>query len=180
MSHERLVGGIRFALLVLLLCNASACGSDDNPGGPSGGGSGGGGTGGGGGSLSPGTMRATVDGTVWTGAINVASIATGNFLVVTGASDIGTARQIFLTMSAPAQVGTHTVASNQVVGSYAMSSTVGWLAAGPVGSGTVTISSLTATSAEATFSFVMTPNTAGAAPNKVVTDGAFNTRIPTP
>jgi hypothetical protein len=125
-------------------------------------------------------MRATIDGTVWTGAINVASIATGNFLVATGASDIGTPRQILLSISTPAQVGTQTVASNQVVGTYVTSPTVGWLAAGPSGSGTVTISSLTATSATGTFSFVMVPNTGGVSPTKVVTDGAFNVRIPTP
>ena len=182
MRLERLVvrmahGPVRSTLLVLLMCIAPACGSNDNPTGP---GSSGGGATGGAGSLSPGTMRATIDGTAWTGAINVAAIATGNFLVITGASDIGTPGQILLSLSTPAQVGPQTVASNLVVGSYVTSPTVGWLAAGPSGSGTVTVSSLTATSATGTFSFVMFPNTGSASPTKVVTDGAFSARIPTP
>jgi len=160
--------------VMLLLGITPACGSNNNPAGPSIGGGGGGGT------LSPGTMRATIDGTVWTGTINVAAIATGNFLTVTGASDIGTPRQILLTLSTPARVGTETLASNLVTGAYVTSPTVGWLAAGPSGSGTVTISSLTATLATGTFSFVMFPNTGGVSPTKVVTDGAFNARIPTP
>jgi hypothetical protein len=125
-------------------------------------------------------MTATVDGTAWTGAINVASIATGNFLVMTGASNIGTPAQILLSISTPAQVGTQTVGSGSAVGTYVTSSTVSWVAAGPTGSGTVTVSSLTATSAEGTFSFVMFSNAAGTGPTKVVTDGAFNARIPTP
>jgi hypothetical protein len=124
-------------------------------------------------------MRATVDGVVWNGTINVASIATGNFLVMTGETGIGTPNEILLTISTAAQVGTQTVASNLVVGSYISSRTDGWLAAGPSGSGTVTVSTLTSNSATGTFSFTMVPNS-GSGPTKVVTNGEFNARIPTP
>jgi hypothetical protein len=124
-------------------------------------------------------MRATIDGVVWNATINTAAIATGNFLVMTGVTDIGTPNQILLTLSTPAQVATQTVAGGQVVGSYITSPTVSWLAAGPMGSGTVTVTSLTATSAIGTFSFTMPPNP-GASGTKSITDGTFNARLPTP
>jgi hypothetical protein len=162
-------GAIQGLLAALLLTFSPGRGSSDNPAGPSGGS----------GNLNPGTMRATIDGTVWTGRINVAAIATGNFLTITGETDIGTPNQILLTLSTPAQVGTQTVASNLVVGSFVTSSTMSWLAAGPMGSGTVTVATLTATSALGTFSFVMPPNP-GVTGTKVVTNGTFNARIPTP
>jgi hypothetical protein len=161
-------GPFQLTLAVVLLSVLSACGSD-SPSGPSGDGGG----------LSQGTMRATVDGVVWTGRINVAAIATGNFLVMTGETGIGTPDQILLSLSTPARVGTETVASGLVVGTYVNTPTVNWLAAGPTGSGTVTVSTLTATSATGTFEFVMVPNP-GLGSNKVVTNGEFNARIPTP
>jgi hypothetical protein len=126
-------------------------------------------------------MTATIDGVAWRGAINVAAIATGNFLVVTGASDIGTPNQILVSFSTPAQVGTQTVGvNNNLVGTLVTSPPLNWIAAGPSGSGTLTVSTLTATSSTGTFSFVMTASIPGSAPTKVVTNGAFNARIPTP
>jgi hypothetical protein len=166
-------------LAVSMVCIVPACGSDDNPAGPGSGG-GGGSAGGGAGSVGPQSMRATVDGVPWTGVINVASIATGNFLVVTGASDLGGPNETLITLSTPAQVGTQTVASNLVVGAYVTSRTTGWITIPPAGSGTVTVTSLTPTRATGTFSFVMMPNSGAAAPLKVVTDGSFDAQIPTP
>jgi hypothetical protein len=163
--------------VLIFLLSLAACGSD--PVGPSGGaGTGGGGTPGGG--ASGFGMRATVDGVLWTGDINVAAIATGNALVVTGVSDIGTPRQILITVNTPARVGTETVASNQVGGLYVTSPTTGWSTLSPLGSGTVTVTSLTATRATGTFSFVMAPNTGAPGPLKTVTNGSFDARIPTP
>jgi hypothetical protein len=162
-------------LISLMVMVLSACGSGSPPG-PSGTGSG---PSQGGSGIAQGTMRATVDGVLWTGRINVASIATGNFLVITGETGIGTPNQILLSISTPAQVGTQTVASGLVVGTYLIAPTVHWLAAGPQGSGTVTVSTLTSTSATGTFSFVLPPGN-GTTTTKIVTDGAFNVRIPTP
>jgi hypothetical protein len=126
-------------------------------------------------------MTATIDGAPWTGAVNVASIATGNFLVVTGASDFNTPNQILVSFSTPAQVGTQTVGfNNPLTGTLVTTPPLNWIAAGPSGSGTLTVSTLTATSATGTFSFVMTASIPGSAPTKVVTNGAFNARIPTP
>jgi hypothetical protein len=124
-----------------------------------------------------GTMTATIDGVPWTGRITVASIATGNNLVVSGTGSPGITT---IALSSPAQVGTQTVGSTSpLVGSLIVSPTVGWLAAGPIGSGTMTISTLTETSATGTFSFTLVPNL-GSGPNKIVTNGTFNAVLPTP
>jgi hypothetical protein len=176
------LGAVQLMMVVSLLCGTIGCGG--GPAGPSatgGGSSGGGSTGGGGGapSLSPGMMTATVDGVPWTGRINVASIATGNSLVMTGETGIGTPSQILLSISTPARAGTENVGSGLVVGTYVTAPTVNWLAAGPTGSGTVTVTTFTQTAATGTFSFVMAPG-AGTTTTKVVTAGAFNVRIPTP
>jgi hypothetical protein len=175
---------VAFTLLACLLGLTAACGSKDNPAGP---GSGGGAEAGGGGSSGGGTgsfgMRATVDGVPWTGEINVAAIATGNALVVTGVSDIGTPNQILITVNTPARVGTETVTfgpGSQVGGLYVTSPTTGWSTISPLGSGAVTVTSLTATRATGTFSFVMAPNTGAPAPLKTVSNGSFDARIPTP
>jgi hypothetical protein len=124
-----------------------------------------------------GTMSATIDGEPWIGTITVATIATGNNLVV---SATGSPGMTTIALNSPAQSGTHTVGpTSSVVGSVITSPTVGWLAAGPIGSGTMTISTLTATSVTGTFSFTLVPNM-GTGPNKVVTNGTFSARIPTP
>jgi hypothetical protein len=164
----------RAAVALLLLLFMSACGSDGSPGSPSGGG----GSGSGGGpSISPGTMTATIDGATYTSAINTAALAASNSLVMSAAGFPGAT---IMSFAAPAQVGTHNVgASNPVTGALVTSPTVGWLAAGPSGSGSVTISTLTATSTTGTFAFTLTPNS-GTGPNRVVSNGAFNARIPTP
>jgi hypothetical protein len=124
-----------------------------------------------------GTMEAVVDGVPFTGTITVASIATGNNLVVSGTSFPG---MVTIFFSTPAQVGSQAVGpTGLVVGGMVTSPTVGWLAAGPLGSGTVTVSTLTPTSATGTFSFTLVPNS-GSGSNKVVTNGTFTAHLPTP
>jgi hypothetical protein len=124
-----------------------------------------------------GTMTALIDGVPWIGTITVATIATGNNLVV---SATGSPGMTTIALNSPAQIGTHTVGpTSTVVGSVITSPTVGWLAAGPIGSGTMTISTLTATTATGTFSFTLVPNI-GTGPNRVVTNGTFSARLPTP
>jgi hypothetical protein len=178
------------AALALLLA-LSGCGGS-NPGGPTGGASGtsggsgspGGSSAGSGSTLSPGMMTATVDGVPFSGTITVAAIAAGNSLVVSGTSGLGTNSMLTIAVSAPAQIGTYAVGPiGQLVGTLtahtAVSATDGWLAAGPSGSGSLTISTLTSTGATGTFSFVLTPNVATGS-NRIVTNGAFNARLPTP
>jgi hypothetical protein len=178
MSSERFDAAFRSfrsATGVMLLSVVAACGSDSpaapntSPSGSSGGGN----------ALGVGMMRATIDGVGWTGRINVAAIATGNFLVMTGETDFGTPNQMLLSLSTPARVGTETAASGLVVGTLVTVPPVNWVSAVPGGSGTVTVSTLTATSATGTFSFVMPPGN-GTTTTRVVTAGEFNVRIPTP
>jgi hypothetical protein len=49
-----------------------------------------------------------------------------------------------------------------------------WYAAGTIGSGSVTFTTLTATQASGTFVFTIPANSGGASGNKLVTDGVFN------
>ncbi len=162
------------AVISTLLLIVPACGSKDNPTGPSGGG--GGGTSG----PAAGTMTATIDGVAWSGTITVASIATGNNLVVSATDRPGSPGMLTLVLNVPAQVGTQTVgATSLVTGALVQSTTVSWLAAGPTGAGSVTVSTLTSTTATGTFSFTLVANL-GAGQNRAVTNGAFNARIPTP
>jgi hypothetical protein len=127
-----------------------------------------------------GTMTAVIDGVPWSGTINVASIATGNHLVVSATPDPSRPGIDVLTFSTPAQVGTQTIGAPGVTAAYVLSPPVNWIAAGPAGSGSVTVSTLTATNATGTFSFTMVGSLGPNPDLKVVTNGAFNARIPTP
>ena len=167
-------GPVRSALALMLMLIMPACGSDGNPGSPSGSG------GGGGSSLSPGTMTATIDGVAWTGTINTAVVANGSLIVSAAVSPTSSG----IALASPAQVGTQTVGSGSAVTAVLLAnvtspSSESWLAAGPTGSGSMTISTLTATSATGTFFFTLVPNP-GTGQNRVVSNGAFNARIPTP
>lgn len=52
--------------------------------------------------------------------------------------------------------------------------TATWTSTLPGGSGSVTITELTATRARGTFEFTLVPSDAGAVGNRVVTDGEFD------
>jgi hypothetical protein len=130
----------------------------------------------------PGMMTAVIDGVPWCAPINQA-VRTGSVLIVSAIDHpeaFDTPGTTSLSFSAPAEVGTHTVGFvNPLTGILVTLPASNWLAAGPVGSGSLTITTLTETSATGTFSFTLVPG-GGTGPNRVVTDGAFSVRIPTP
>jgi hypothetical protein len=129
------------------------------------------------GTASAGTMTAMIDGVLWCAPINQAVMVPGSLLIMSA----GTPGMTLLALSTPAQIGTQTVGSSSPLTamlSTALTST--WIAAGPVGSGSLTISTLTPTSATGTFSFTVVQSDITGQTSKVVTNGAFNTRIPTP
>jgi hypothetical protein len=134
------------------------------------------------GALPPlGTMTAIIDGVPWSGTITVARIATGNALVVSATQNLGRPDNNTLALSTPAVPGTQLVGGPSVTGAWVLfPSMVSWLAAGPQGSGSVTVSTLTATNATGTFFFTLVGNPGVSPDIRVVTNGAFNARIPTP
>ena len=105
-----------------------------------------------------GTMTAIIDGVPWSGTITVARIATGNSLVVSATQDPSRLGVNTLAFSTPAQVGTQMVGATGVTGAFVLSPPVNWIAAGPAGSGSVTVSTLTATNTTGTFFFTLEGN----------------------
>ena len=166
---NRLLNVGAFALLV------AGCGGSDNPAGPTGGGSGSGGSGGGGTSSNK-TMTVTIDGVPFTPNIVTAVRSNpGQETVSVGGSSInGTA----VGFGTPAQIGVFNVngpvlargLGNMTIVSG--STGTGYIAALTLGSGTVTITSITTTAVAGRVDLVMVPTTTPGA-NKTVT-GTFD------
>ena len=146
--------------LVLLSLAILAAACKDDPAGPDNGGN-----------LPNGSMSARIDGSNWraTAAIT-ANYQQGIFAAAgsDGTNTIGFA----VATTAP---GTFTIGATANVNALltVTGSTIGWQAVGTTGSGTLTISSLSATGASGTFSFVLAP-VGGAGATKTVTNGTFS------
>jgi len=124
-----------------------------------------------GGNLPNGSMSARIDGSNWRASAAItASYRQGIFAAAgtDGTNTIGFA-------VATTATGTFNIGATANVNALlsVSGSTIGWQAVGTTGSGTLTISSLTATSASGTFSFVLAP-VGGSASNKTITNGTFN------
>jgi hypothetical protein len=147
----------RLALLSLLTITA-ACGGDDPADIDDG-------------DLPNGSISARIDGSNWRASAAItASFRQGIFAVAgtDGTNTVGFA----VATTAP---GTFTIAATANVNALltVTGSTTGWQAVGTTGSGSLTISTLTANSASGTFSFVLAP-LGGTGGNKNVSNGTFN------
>jgi hypothetical protein len=151
------------APLVLIL----AC-SDSNPTGPSGPGDG-----------SDSSLTARIDGALWTGAAVVATHQ-NNILSIGGASGgltlgfaVGRGTGGALTP------GTYTFAPLEAHNATLFTATgQGWFAGPSFGSGTVVLTSISATGAAGTFSFMLVPTPgSGASGDRAITQGTFNVRF---
>ncbi len=149
---------------------AAACGGGGgSPTGPGGGGSGGGGA------ASRGTLTAMIDGVPYTGTVNSATNTNNIMNVASNSADL--TRSISFAVN-PAAVGTINVPTSAVQMSviFTNGSTVtgNWIASFGLGTGTLTISTLTASGASGTFSFTAPPANAASTGTKVVTNGVFS------
>jgi hypothetical protein len=122
-------------------------------------------------------MSAKIDGVQW----NATIIQTVTTSISFGASGIDTPTPPFrlLTFAVPPTPGTYSlggVANSQGQNAGFQNGTGGgWTAGLNSGSGTITLKTITATSATGTFSLSLTAlSTTGATAPKVVTDGVFN------
>ena len=119
-----------------------------------------------------GSLSARIDGSTFT-AFTVSAVYSGGILAIAGArvTPAGTISFAFpVSGPTPVSIGTSS-ALNAVYTTGSQS----WAAFSSTGSGSVTITSLTASRAVGTFSFTMLPNAqSGASGTKTVTNGAFD------
>ena len=157
----------------------AGCGGSDNPAGPSSTGSGSGGTGsggGGGGSLPNKTMTVTIDGAPFTPNFVTAARSNPGFEIVTVVGTMTNGTTVGFT--APTRVGVFDVngpVTSQALATMTLVSggtTTGYIATITVGSGTMTITSINATSVAGRVDLVMVPTTPPGA-NKTVS-GTFD------
>jgi len=165
---------LRILTVILLLSTLSCGGGDDNAGNPSGSGSG---SGNGGPAGNKGTMTATIGGVAFNGFATIVrtEIQVGkNMLIMAGGTaDLKTQ----LSFGAAAAVGTTSIGGLSPTNALlaVTPGTATWQANITGGSGSVTIDTITATTATGRFSFVMIPVPgSGATGNKTVANGAFN------
>lgn len=146
---------IAFAV-VLVLC-AGAIGCTDTPTGP----------------LVNGSLRATFDGSTWSASFVAATYSSG--LLALGGTD-GLGKAISLGLVTDKGLGTYAVADTaQTFATLALPGGASWSAVGSLGSGSITLATLTPTGASGTFSFTGDANAGtGATGVKTITNGSFN------
>jgi hypothetical protein len=151
----------RLALALALVFAATACGSDKSGGtGPN--------------TTRNGSMSARIDGANWSASGAVAAIYQNNIFSVAGTSSNGAATFGFAVGPATGP-GTFTTGQLSAVNAHLTQGSQGWQAALTNGTGTVTLTTLTAGHAVGTFSFTLVPVAgSGAAGNKSVTSGTFD------
>jgi hypothetical protein len=119
------------------------------------------------------TVAATVDGAAYCGQIDNAFVSTGNLNV----ASTNAASTLSVNFGVGATVGIKTIGPGVPL-SFQVETSAGaiWIASGSVSgsSGSLTIVTLTATSATGTFSCVAQPVSGGAAGSRVVANGSFS------
>jgi hypothetical protein len=118
------------------------------------------------------TMSARIDGATWT-ATNVAASGANGTLIVSGAR--GTDAAVSITASLIQGTGTQAMGRNSIaLGAVTIGNTQ-WAAGNLLGSGSVTLTLVTATRAVGTFAFTAPAVSASTFPaTKTVTSGAFD------
>lgn len=145
----------RLVALGLLSILAAGCSSDDGPTDP-------------GGSSSGGAMSARIDGANWT-AQSVTASYLGGVLSVSGTDGTST-----INLSAAVQAtGPQDLAAGSANGNVVIGSST-WYAVGQGGSGTMTVTSLSASGAAGTFAFTGGPLPGGATGTRTITEGTFS------
>jgi len=159
---------IRKSALVLALPLALACGGGDDDTGPSG---------------STGSMSATIGGVSWNANLTVQGAYTGGVLAIGGNGGSGANNyQVNITVTNITAAGTFNFGVG-AIGNQALVTLIGnpvstWGATFAGGSGSITVTSLTASRAQGTFTFTAnaSPGTA-ATGTKAVTNGQFDVRF---
>jgi Family of unknown function (DUF6252) len=155
-----------FAAVSLLALATAACSSKSNPAAPTNT------------TLPHGSMSATIDGTQWVATTGLSVTYNQGILAAAGVDNSLNTLAFAVFASAP---GTYPIGATSPTNAlFTMNSngSKSWQAASTLGSGSVTVTTLTATGATGTFSFTLVANGgSGASGNKVVTNGKFNLKF---
>lgn len=147
----------RIALLALAC--VMACGSDDEPTNP-------GGAGGG-------TLTATVGGVAFSGSLAVQAVRTSSTITISGVSS--SQQQLSINLLGVNSTGTVSIGAGSQNFAQFSQGTQTWVSSLVGGTGTLTLTTLTASRAAGTFSFTGIPSAStGATGNKAVTNGTFD------
>jgi hypothetical protein len=169
----------RLIAIAMVLLALNACGDSDNPAAPSGGG---GDTGGGPVGLANGSMSARIDGAAWNANFSIVGGYSQGILAIAGGDSAQQTIAFGVAANGPGTFSTAALSNvNFTLATVAPGGTVAatWTAVTglPGTSGTVTITSLSSTTAVGTFSFSATPTSGPATGTKTITDGTFNVRF---
>jgi hypothetical protein len=120
-------------------------------------------------------LTAIVDGVAYAGTVSTATNLNG----VLNVASSNTALTLSVNFATNAAVSTVTISfgvptSMNVIATNGSTVTGSWGAGGVLGSGTLTIATLTAAGASGTFRFDAVPMVAGSTGTRVVTNGAFS------
>jgi hypothetical protein len=129
-------------------------------------------------SVAPGSVvTAVVDGVAFNAIEVRATRTTGGFQIYVVAADALTDPHFILTLALPGTVGTYDLVSDGDYTWVSLSETTTpfvWSSVATGGSGTLTLSTLTSTSASGTFSLTLAPAHGMPPDTKVITNGVFN------
>ncbi len=152
---------IRPVALTALLLSIAACGSDTGPSDPP--------------DLPNGTMSARIDGSSWSATIAIFATYNNGILAIAGGDAVsGGTRTIGIGAQVTAP-GTFPIGGTNPANGLVTIGTSTWQAAAGIGSGSITITAISATGARGTFQFNALPvaNTP-ATGTRAVTEGSFD------
>jgi hypothetical protein len=120
-------------------------------------------------------MTASIDGSAWTAVAITTAAYTNGILSIGGADNSNPIRSIGLALSTNA-IGTFAIGALPNAANGLLSIGIGptWTANVTGGSGTISLTALSATGATGTFQFTAVAAAGGATGQHVVTSGAFN------
>lgn len=127
-------------------------------------------------SVGAGSVTATIDGAAFSGSLSVQATRTSNVLSIGAVSN--NSRQINFALFGVTTTGTVPVGAGAASTITYTDVTKAWVTSLVGGTGSVTITTLTANRAVGTFSFTAIPSAnTGATGNKVVTNGSFDVKF---
>lgn len=122
--------------------------------------------------LANGSLSARIDGSSFNADVAIAATYSGGILALAGTDAQGRTVGLGGQVTAP---GTFTVGPTNPTNFSVVIGAAGWQSAITLGSGSLTVTSISATGAKGTFQFTAGPLAGtGATGNKVVTEGAFD------